>query len=163
MTLIASAVQKMIDFYAGNAHDIAHFLKVWAYAKTIGELEGLDAHTQQTLELAAIVHDIACPLCREKYGNTDGKNQERESDPLVREFFRDSDLTPAQIDRIAFIVSHHHTYTNVDAIDYQIMLEADYLVNADESHFPKENITNALDKIFRTESGKALLRSIYFD
>ena len=48
-------------------------------AKTIGELEGLDRHTQEVLELAAVVHDIACPLCREKYGNASGKNQERES------------------------------------------------------------------------------------
>ena len=160
---IAEITTKMIAFSKGNTHDISHLLKVWAFAKTIGESEKLDAETRFILEATALVHDIACPLCREKYGNTDGKNQERESDPLVREFFRDSDLTPAQIDRIAFIVSHHHTYTNVDGIDYQIMLEADYLVNADESHFPKENIANVLDKIFRTESGKALLRSIYFD
>ena len=33
-------------------------------------------------------------------------------------------------------MTHHHTYTGVDGIDYQILLEADYLVNADESHYP---------------------------
>ena len=78
--LIASATQKMIEFYRGSCHDINHFLKVWAFAKTIGKLEGLDSHTQTVLELTALVHDIACPLCREKYGNTDGKNQERRSE-----------------------------------------------------------------------------------
>ncbi len=62
----------------GNTHDIAHFMKVYAYARTIGECEGLDADTQTTLEVAVVVHDIACPLCREKYGNTDGPNQEKE-------------------------------------------------------------------------------------
>ena len=66
----AKIVNKMIDFYNGNRSDVRHFLKVYAYAKTIGELEGLDAKTQDTLEIAAIVHDIACPVCREKYGNT---------------------------------------------------------------------------------------------
>ena len=76
--IAAAATEKMIGFYAGNRHDVAHFLKVWALARTIGELEGLDARTQEVLELAAVVHDIACPLCREKYGNTDGKNQERD-------------------------------------------------------------------------------------
>ena len=30
----------MIEFYKGNRHDVNHFLKVWAMAKTIGELEG---------------------------------------------------------------------------------------------------------------------------
>ena len=34
--LIATAIEKMIDFYEGNIHDIDHFLKVWALAKTIG-------------------------------------------------------------------------------------------------------------------------------
>lgn len=43
--IIAAATQKMMDFYTGNIHDIAHFLKVWALAKTIGELEKLDQHT----------------------------------------------------------------------------------------------------------------------
>ena len=67
---IAAAIEKMTDFYKGNIHDIYHFLKVWAFAKNIGEAEGLDPKTQETLEMAAVVHDIACPLCREKYGNT---------------------------------------------------------------------------------------------
>ena len=51
MKNVAAATRKMIEFYHGNRHDIAHFLKVWALAKTIGELEGLDGHTQEALEL----------------------------------------------------------------------------------------------------------------
>ena len=85
--ITATAIQRMIEFYKGNLHDINHFLKVWAMAKTIGELEGLDAHAQSVLELTAVVHDIACPLCREKYGSASGKNQELESPPLVEAFF----------------------------------------------------------------------------
>lgn len=70
--ITAVAIEKMIDFYQGNLRDIEHFLKVWAYAKTIGEQESVDENTQGILELAAVVHDISCPLCREKYGNTRG-------------------------------------------------------------------------------------------
>jgi len=33
---------------------------------------------QKVIEIAAIIFDISCPLCREKYGNTDGKLQEKE-------------------------------------------------------------------------------------
>ena len=61
---IAAAIEKMTDFYKGNIHDIYHFLKVWAFAKNIGEAEGLDPKTQETLEMSAVVHYIACPLCR---------------------------------------------------------------------------------------------------
>ena len=42
---IATAIEKMTDFYKGNIHDIYHFLKVWAFAKNIGEAEGLDPKT----------------------------------------------------------------------------------------------------------------------
>jgi hypothetical protein len=69
MTKTPAAIEKMIGFYEGSLHDINHFLKVYAYAETIGRLEGLDAADLETLELAAVVHDIACPLCRAKYGN----------------------------------------------------------------------------------------------
>ena len=83
--MIAAIMEKMITCSDGNIHDIDHLIRVWTYAKTIGELEGLDNERQFILEVAAVTHDIACPLCREKYGNTDGKNQEKEGGPLVRE------------------------------------------------------------------------------
>lgn len=73
--VVALTIEKMIQFYHGNIHDVSHFLKVYAFAKTIGELERLTPQTQETLELAAVVHNIACPLCREKYGSTNGKNR----------------------------------------------------------------------------------------
>ena len=98
---VAKIIEKMIAFSNGNIHDIDHFIRVWTYAKTIGELEGLDPETQYILEIAAITHDIACPLCRQKYGNTDGKYQEVEGEPLVRNFLNDSGMTADQIDRVA--------------------------------------------------------------
>ena len=128
--IVSTAIQKMIAFYKGNHHDINHFLKVWSMAKTIGELEGLDGHTQEVLELTAVVHDIACPLCREKYGDADGKHQELESPPLVEAFFAE-------------------------------LLEADYLVNADEHGYSRPAIQTFRQRIFRTAAGLRLLDSIY--
>ena len=159
--LVASATQKMIEFYQGNLHDIAHFLKVWSFAKTIGELESLDSHTQEILELAAVVHDIACPLCREKYGNTNGKNQELESPPLVEELFRDLPVKRSDVEHISWLVAHHHTYTNVEGLDYQILLEADFLVNAGESGYDRSAIENFRENVFRTAAGMKLLDSMY--
>jgi len=158
---VSNVIKKMIEYSGGNCHDINHFLKVWAFAKTIGELEQLDEPTQLILEIVAIIHDIACPLCREKYGNTDGKHQEEESAPLVRAFLRDFKLEAAQVERVVYLVCHHHTYTGVDGPDYQILLEADYLVNAEESAYPESNIQNASERIFQTAAGTQLLRSMF--
>lgn len=157
----AEIIRNMIAYSNGNRHDINHFVKVYTFAKTIGECEGLDRDTQTILEIAAIVHDIACPLCREKYGNTHGKYQEREGPALVRDFLADSGLSQAAVDRIAWLVGHHHTLQGIDGPDHQILIEADYLVNADESQYSGENVENTLERVFRTETGRALLQSMY--
>ena len=159
--LISTLSEKMIRYSGGNLHDINHFMKVYAYARSIGVLEGLSPDEQTVLEAAAVVHDIACPLCREKYGNTNGKYQEQEGMPLAEAFLQDTGLSGEMIDRVVYLVGHHHTPGGIDGPDYQILLEADYLVNADESHYSKENIRHTMDLLFRTPTGISLLKSMY--
>ena len=115
------------------------------------------------LEAAALLHDIACPLCRIKYGSTDGTYQEQEGGPLARAFLQDSGLSPEAIDRVVWLVSHHHTPSAGEDPDFRILLEADYLVNADESSYPRAAIEAARDHLFRTAAGKALLSAIYLE
>lgn len=158
---VAELTKKMIEYSKGNRHDINHFLKVWACARTIGLCEGLSPSDQETLEIAALLHDIACPLCREKYGNTNGKYQEKEGMPLALEFLRGTGVSDACRDRVVYLVGHHHTPAGADGPDYQILLEADYLVNADESSYSEANIRSTLTGIFKTRTGKDLLKSIY--
>lgn len=158
---VSRVVEKTIGYFNGDLRDINHFMKVWGYAKTIRELETLDKHMQLILEVAAVTHDIACPLCREKYGNTNGKLQEKEGALIIPGFLKEMGLTEEQIARIAFLVGHHHTYTSVDGMDYQILIEADYLVNADESHYSLDNVRDAYSRIFKTKSGTRLLKSLY--
>ena len=106
---ISEIMEKMIAFSKGNIHDINHFMCVWTYAKTIGELENLDQETQYILEVAAITHDIACPFCREKYGNTNGKYQEKEGMPIVKEFL--ADIESGKSTPLKNITSDYHYHT----------------------------------------------------
>lgn len=161
MLTIPQLTEKMVAFSEGNTADIHHFLCVWAYARTIGEAEGLDTETQFLLEATAIIHDISCPLCREKYGNTDGRHQEEESPALVRDFLADSGMNAQQIDRISYLIAHHHTVTEIDGIDYQILIEADFLVNAAEKGLSKDAVTHFLENTAKTDCGKRLLKSIF--
>lgn len=158
---ISDILVKMIEFSNGNRHDINHLMKVYAYAKTIAEQENISDGERTTAEIAAIVHDIACPLCRVKYGNTNGKYQETEGVILARDFFKNIDISNEIMERVVYLVGHHHTYENVDGMDYQILLEADYLVNADESKYSEENIRNTLSSLFKTSTGILLLKSVY--
>lgn len=158
---IAELFKKMMVFSDGNIHDIDHFIRVWSYAKTIGELEDLKPEDQFVLEAAALMHDIACPLCRIKYGNTNGKYQEMEGAIIAHDFLKDTDLNDDQIERIAYLIGHHHTFTQIEGIDYQILIEADYMANAEECLYPKENIRNFKEKYFKTSTGIQLLKALF--
>ena len=158
---VSQITEKMLAFSEGNIHDIDHFIRVWTYARTIGQLEVLDPETQFILEVAALTHDIACPLCRKKYGNTNGRYQENEGVPLVREFLSDTGMTEEQIERVAFLVGHHHTFSGIDGIDHQILIEADYIANAAENGYGRQNVKHFMRKFMKTESGRRILRTVF--
>ena len=158
---IHDAMIRMIGYPASTPHDAAHLLKVWGYARTIGEAEHIDTDMLYVLELAAIVHDISCPVLRKKYGSANGKMQEKESPELLRKFFLGTDISDEQLSRIIWLIAHHHSPEDIDGIDHQILIEADYLVNADESSYTEEAIARFSSQYFRTETGTALLHSIF--
>lgn len=157
----AAIIEKMIKYSEGNIHDIGHFMKVLGFAKVLGEMEDLDPAKQELVEIAAVVHDIACPLCRAKFGSCPGDLQEQEGPALAREFLEEFVFSSKFVERVCWLVGHHHTYENVDGIDHQILLEADFLVNAGECGASPEEVREMYEKVFRTHGGKKLLRVMY--
>ena len=65
------------------------------------------------------------------------------------------------IDRVCYLVGHHHTYTNIDGIDYQILVEADFLVNLYEDAVSLDAVRKAYQNIFKTESGRKICRNMF--
>ena len=161
MISVSEAIVKMVSDCGGSQHDICHFMKVWAYARTIGELEGLDPGTLQTLEFSAIVHDIACPELRKEFGNAPGNLQEIYGPPLVRVFFKDSGMDEEMLSRICYLVGHHHTTSDVHGMDHQILLEADFLVNAGEQEKYQKNAGSVRKEVFKTKTGIGLLEKMF--
>lgn len=152
---------KMITYYGSDPARIHHLLKVHSFAKWIGEAEGLDAETLQTLEAAAFVHDIGIKIAEEKYGSCAGPLQEKEGPAVARAMLGEIGFGEELVERVCYLVGHHHTYTNMDGADYQILVEADFLVNLFEGEESREAIEHAYRSIFRTESGKLLCREVY--
>ena len=155
--------QKMMMF---NHHDpmrIQHLMKVHRFAQMIGRMEKLDAHTQFVTECAALVHDIGIRPAEEKYGRSDGKIQEQEGPAYARVMLEELGMEAEDIERVCYLVGHHHTYSNIEGIDYQILVEADFLVNFFEDHLAKPAVNTVFHKIFRTEVGKELCRLCYIE
>lgn len=155
-------ILKMTEFDKGDAKRIQHFIKVYEYAHLIGTLEGLDSKTQKILDIASILHDIGIHPAEEKYGQCGGKLQEQEGPVYARKMLENfPEITEEENDRVCYLIGHHHTYTNVDGMDYQILLEADFLVNAYEDNLPTDAICNFKKNVFRTTTGTHLLDTIY--
>ena len=153
------AISAMIDYLKGNLHEVEHLLKVYGYAKAIGELEGLDARTQEILEIAAVVHDGGIPRAIEKYGSDAGPYQEELGPAEARRLLESIGCDDQLIDRVCTLVGRHHTYTDVDGLDCRILLEADYLVNAAFNHHSQKAILAAKESFFRTETGIRFLQT----
>ena len=158
---IGNVITAMIDYFHGNLHDVEHLLKVYGYAKAIGEEEGLDPKTQRTLEIAAVVHDIGIPLALEKYGSDDGPHQEELGPAAAKELLEGIGCDAPTIERVCNLVGRHHTYENVDGLDCRILLEADFLVNASFHKFGREAVEAARKSFFRTGTGLRYLDACY--
>lgn len=153
----------MIAYYSGDPARSQHFMKVYAYAKLIGLEEGLDPRTQHILETAAIVHDIGIKASEEIHGKgiCDGKKQEKYGPPIAAQMLRELGEPEDVVERVAFLVSRHHTFEGVDGPDWQILLEADYVVNAYEEGASESAIRTTLVKVFKTSAGKKLLSAVF--
>lgn len=152
----------MIRFDGGDARRIQHFTKVWAYAMLIAREERLSEDMQFVVESAALLHDIGIHIAELKYGHQNGKLQEQEGPAGVRQVLAEvGGYTPSQTERICWLVAHHHTYNVCDDLDYQILIEADFLVNLFEDGEPKDVARRVYDKIFKTSAGKAVLEDMF--
>ena len=159
--MISSLIDEMIAYDKGDPRRIQHFIKVHNFARTIGQLEGLDDDTLYILESAAVVHDIGIHVCEEKYGSCEGKLQEKEGSALAKEMLERLGYEHEVIDRVCYLVGHHHTYTNIDGVDYQILVEADFLVNLYEDEVSLDAVRKAYQNIFKTESGRKICRNMF--
>ena len=154
---------EMIDFFAGDARRCQHFIKVASLAKQLAESEGADAELTELVEAAGLVHDCGIKPGEAKYGagHCTGKIQEQEGPSVARELLQKVGYAPEKIERICYLVGHHHTYNMIDGLDYQLLVEADFIVNFYEDGTPKENIAKAVERIFKTESGIKLVKTMF--
>ena len=148
-------LKEMIRYYARDPKRIQHFTGM------IGKLEGLEDDEQNILEIAAIVHDIGIKVSEEKYGDCSGKHQELEGPVIARTMLEPLGFEDSVIDRVCYLVAHHHTYQDINGLDYQILVEADFLVNILDDGLAKEAALQAYQNIFKTESGKNICQEMF--
>lgn len=84
MTKSSLVMKQMILYFGNDTRRIHHFMKVFSYAKLIGEMEGLEKEKQELLEVAALTHDIGIKISEEKYQSSSGEYQQIEGPPEAK-------------------------------------------------------------------------------
>ncbi|URZ08708.1 HD domain-containing protein [Clostridium felsineum] len=159
--IVSDVIKEIILYFDGDVRRINHALKVYSFSKTIGELEKLPADDFKILEVAAILHDIGIKESEKKYNSSAGNYQELEGPPVAKKLLDKFNLNSSFVDRVCYLIGHHHTYTKIDGLDYQILVEADFIVNIFEDSMDKNAINSIKEKYFKTSTGIALIDSMY--
>lgn len=163
MSKKSELINEMIKYYSGDVKRINHFMKVYSFAKTIGELEQLESSKQEVLELAAIVHDIGIKVSEQKYNSSSGKYQQIEGPGIAKEFLQKLGFSEEVVSRVCYLVGHHHTYNLIDDRDFQILVEADFLINIHEEIMNADAICKIRANYFKTKTGISYLNMLYLD
>lgn len=150
-----------IEYDKGDPKRIQHFIKVHSFARLIGKQEKLSDEMMKALETAAILHDIGIHEGERLYGRNDGEIQQKLGPDIAKEILESVGGYEDVAERVMRLIAHHHTYTDIDGKDLQILIEADFIVNLYEDNASENAVRNAYEKIFVTESGKKILKDSF--
>ena len=159
---IARLLKAAIEYDRSDVRRIFHLTKVHDMAALLGKMERLDADEQDVLEAAAVLHDIGIHLSEKKYGSSAGHYQEKEGPAEALLLLKQTaEWNATEMERICFLVGHHHTYHDIQGMDYQLLVEADFLVNIQEDSLSPDRVSHIRERIFRSRSGLQLLDALY--
>ncbi|MBI2831500.1 MAG: HD domain-containing protein [Chloroflexi bacterium] len=155
-------LQEMEAYFGEDARRIKHARRVTQYAEELFEKEGGD---YLTVIGAAVLHDIGIHMAEKKYGSAGGKYQEKEGPPIAWNILAGLSLEPERIEEICQIIAHHHSPGKINTLNFKILYDADWLVNLADEYDIKDThkLTSIIEKVFLTESGKAMARQLYLE
>ncbi len=154
-------IQKMIEYFGTDVRRINHSLKVYGFASCIARREKLSDSDILIVDITAILHDIGIKEAEKKYNKTSGHYQEKEGPAVALKLLSEINLNKVTLDRICFLIGHHHSYQKINGLDFQILVEADFLVNINEDDMPKYSIESIRKNYIKTQTAISIIDSIY--
>jgi len=151
----------MIEYFGTDIPRINHALKVYGFASCIAQREELPEQELLIVDLAAILHDIGIKVAEKKYNSSNGHFQEIEGPAVARALLSELNLKAEILDRICYLIGNHHSYPKIDGKDFQILVEADFLVNIQEDKISKLSIESIRNKYIKTPTAVLMIESMY--
>jgi HD superfamily phosphodiesterase len=151
---------EMKKYFGTDFKRVHHAIKVAKFAEQILRMEG---GNPLVVMGAAFLHDIGIHEADRKYGSHSGHHQEIEGPPIARDILERLNVAKQPIDEICDIIGHHHSPREEETLNFQILYEADGLVNIEEKGISKDRkkVEQLVGKVFRTVTGKRLAEELY--
>ena len=155
--------QALRAHFGADARRINHALKVLGFAERIMAGAGVAPELQKIIVITALLHDVGIKAAEEKYHSSAGSYQELEGPPIVRAIMASHGEPAPLVERVAYIVGGHHTPAKNDGLDFQIIWEADLLVNIEEDGLASDlaKLPAIIEKNFLTAAGRAIAQAEY--
>ena len=149
----------MIKYNGTDVRRINHAIKVFTFAQYIGIKENCSSKEQSIIEYSSILHDIGIHEAEKKYNSISGKYQEELGPDIAKELTGTLEISDDIRERVYYLIGNHHSYNKIDGTDFQILVEADFIVNIFEGNI--NNNEDVRQKIFKTKTGIELLENMY--
>jgi putative nucleotidyltransferase with HDIG domain len=151
---------EMKKYFGTDFKRVKHAIKVAKYAEQILKIEG---GNPLVVMGAAYLHDIGIHEAERKYGSPSGRYQEIEGPPIAKEILERLNVPQEMMDEICEIIGHHHSPKEEETLNFQILFEADWLVNIEEDGITsdRKGLEKLIGKVFRTGTGKQLAEKLY--
>lgn len=159
--MFSTIMLDMIEYFKDDARRINHALKVYGYAIAISSREQLSDSEKYIIALSSILHDIGIKVSEQKYKSSAGKYQEIEGPEIASQIMKNRNIDTEIINRVCYLIGNHHSYSKINGLDFQILVEADFLVNIYEDDMDKASIISIRDKYFKTKAGIRTIESLY--
>ena len=159
-------ISRMKQLFGDDNRRVNHALKVLRFSEEILLGEKIVGDMAETVVLTAALHDIGIHESERKYNSSSGKYQEIEGPPIANRILREMGISDPITKRVCYIIGGHHTPTKVDDVDFQIIWEADLLVNIEEGGLENDknaNMTKIISENFKTATGKRIAETLYTD
>jgi HD domain len=151
-------IQEVETYFGSDIKRINHAKKVLDYAEELLRKEGGDWHI---VVPAAILHDVGIKIAEDKYGSAAGHLQEKEGPDAAKKILLKLGFKKEGIEEICRIVGHHHSPGKVQSRNFDIILDADWLVNLKDEIGDKDKLEKMINKVFVTNTAKELAKTIY--
>jgi len=159
--MYSKIINEMISYFGNDVKRINHSLKVFGYSEAILSGENVNDNVKLLLRIASILHDIGIKEAERKYNSAIGKYQEIEGPDVAKKILSKFNIDGHELERILFLIGNHHSYAKIDGLDFQILVEADFLVNIFEDDLNRETIKKIRKNYFKTKTGILLIDKVF--